>query len=54
VKREFEAGAPAFTLLGLIVPYAVNGLMMSFQPLFAVPAKLGAGAAVYGFVRRAR
>jgi CIC family chloride channel protein len=38
---EFDAPALLFTLLGSVVAYAVNGLIVGWQPLFQVPAGLG-------------
>jgi CIC family chloride channel protein len=43
---EFDAGALLYTVIGAVVAYAVNGLIVGWQPLFHVPADLGAPAFV--------
>jgi CIC family chloride channel protein len=37
---ELEAGALIYTLLGSVVAYAVNGLLVGWDPLFQVPSTL--------------
>jgi CIC family chloride channel protein len=39
---EFDAGALLYTVIGSVVAYAVNGLLVGWQPLFQVPANLAA------------
>jgi CIC family chloride channel protein len=39
---EFDAGALLYTMIGSVVAYAVNGLLVGWQPLFRVPANLAA------------
>jgi CIC family chloride channel protein len=41
---EFDAGALLYTVIGSVVAYAVNGLIVGWQPLFHVPADLAAPA----------
>jgi chloride channel protein, CIC family len=38
---EFESSALLYTALGAIVAYALNGLVVGWQPLFRVPALVG-------------
>ncbi|MFI5280657.1 MAG: chloride channel protein [Gemmatimonadales bacterium] len=38
---EFEPGALLYTALGAIVAYALNGMIVGWQPLFRVPALVG-------------
>ena len=40
-EMEFDAGALLHTMLGSVTAYAVNGLFVGWEPLFAVPAGLG-------------
>ncbi len=37
---EFEAGALLYTLIACVIAYAVNGIFVGFQPLFAVSPNL--------------
>jgi CIC family chloride channel protein len=37
-EMEFESGALLYTMLASIVAYALNGLIVGWQPLFQVPA----------------
>jgi chloride channel protein, CIC family len=39
---EFEAGALFYTMLGSVVAYAFNGLVVGWEPLFRVPKGLAA------------
>ncbi len=41
---EFDAGALLYTMIGSVVAYAVNGLIVGWHPLFNVPADLAAPA----------
>jgi len=38
---EFESVALLYTMLGSVVAYAVNGIFVGWQPLFAIPTGLG-------------
>jgi CIC family chloride channel protein len=38
---EFESVALLYTMLGSVIAYAVNGIFVGWQPLFAVPTGLG-------------
>ncbi|HZU98362.1 MAG TPA: chloride channel protein, partial [Planctomycetota bacterium] len=46
-EMEFETGALIFTLLASVVAYGVNGALVGFEPLFAVPGDWTPGAAHY-------
>ncbi|MEJ2685315.1 MAG: chloride channel protein [Candidatus Sulfobium sp.] len=39
---EFDAGALFYTMIASVVAYAVNGLLVGWEPLFRVPADIGA------------
>jgi CIC family chloride channel protein len=41
---EFDAGALLYTMIGAVVAYAVNGLLVGWEPLFHVPGDLAAPA----------